>query len=63
MTLKLVSKSLPNKYAEQLYKNELNYSSDMNKLNERIELDYLRNSHYIDLRLEMKKSKAFFDFY
>jgi hypothetical protein len=49
MTLKLVSKSLPNRYAEQLYKNELNYSSDINKQNDRIQLDYLRNSHYVDI--------------
>ena len=49
MTLKLVSKSLPNKYAEQLYKNELNYNNDIDKLNNRIKLDYIRNSQYIDI--------------
>ena len=49
MTLKLVSKSLPNRYAEQLYKNELNYLPDINKQNSRIQLDFQRNSQYIDI--------------
>jgi hypothetical protein len=64
MTLKLVSKNLPNKYAEQLFKNELSFSADMDKQNDRIKLDYLRNSQFIDVssqvflnRIRQKRSQ------
>lgn len=48
MTLKLISKNLPNKYAEQLYKNEVNYEKELGKKFDRLKLDYVRNNQIVD---------------